>query len=126
MEMPVRGKHGKPNPGFPPFPPPLEIPQNQRDSHIPTASMIVPIYKVRTKIPDLKPSTVRVGQIKLPKWAKWGCQTHRKFKNHKEMQRKPMGSSKNGVIIEERLLLPLLVHPTEGLARTSMVSACLR
>jgi hypothetical protein len=38
VEMPVRGKHGKPNPGFPPFPPPLEIAQNPRDSHIPTAS----------------------------------------------------------------------------------------
>src|ERR1039458_2590033 len=76
--MPVRGKHGKPNPGFPPFPPPLEIPQPRRDSHIPTALMIVPIYKVRTKTPDLKPSTVRVGQIKLPKWAKLGCQTHSK------------------------------------------------
>jgi hypothetical protein len=38
--MPVPGKHGKPNPGFPPFPPPLEIPQNQRDSHIPTALVI--------------------------------------------------------------------------------------
>jgi len=24
-EMPVRGKPGKPTPGFPPFPPPLEI-----------------------------------------------------------------------------------------------------
>jgi hypothetical protein len=40
--MPVRGKHGKPNPGFPPFPPPLEIPQTQRDSHIPTALVIDP------------------------------------------------------------------------------------
>jgi hypothetical protein len=36
--MPVCGKHGKPNQGFPPFPPPLEIAQNRRDSHIPTAS----------------------------------------------------------------------------------------
>src|SRR3979411_3484326 len=41
VEMPVRGKHGKPNPGFPPFPPPLEIPQNQRDFHIPTCSTTV-------------------------------------------------------------------------------------
>ncbi len=27
------GKRGKPKAGFPPFPPPLEIPQNPRDSH---------------------------------------------------------------------------------------------
>ena len=37
MEMTARGKHGKPKAGFPPFPPSLEIPQNRRDSHIPTA-----------------------------------------------------------------------------------------
>ena len=44
MEMSVRGKHGKPNPGFPLFPPPLEIPQNRRDFHIPTASTTVRMY----------------------------------------------------------------------------------
>src|SRR5437879_907428 len=44
MEMTARGKHGKSNPGFPPFPPPLEIPQNPRDFHIPTASTTVPLY----------------------------------------------------------------------------------
>jgi hypothetical protein len=38
MEMPARGKHGKPNPGFPPFPLPLDIPQNRRDFHISAAS----------------------------------------------------------------------------------------
>ena len=30
---PVRGKRGKPKAGFPPFPPPLEIAHNPRDSH---------------------------------------------------------------------------------------------
>ena len=74
MEMPVGGKHGKPKAGFPPFPPPLEIPQNQRDSHIPTATTIVPI-KVRPE--KSKPhqtsaskggpkQTAEVGQTKLP------------------------------------------------------------
>src|SRR6202453_3680646 len=33
MEMPVRGKRGNPKPGFPLFPPPLEIAD---DFHIPT------------------------------------------------------------------------------------------
>jgi hypothetical protein len=33
------------------------------------------LYKVRFKTPDLKPLTMRVGQIKLPKWAKCSCQT---------------------------------------------------
>ena len=42
--MPARGKHGKPKPGFPPFPPPLEIPQERRDSHIPTASTTTYMY----------------------------------------------------------------------------------
>ena len=32
-EKPVRGKRGKPKAGFPPFPPPLEIAHNPRDSH---------------------------------------------------------------------------------------------
>jgi hypothetical protein len=41
VEMSARGKHGKPNAGFPPFPPPLGIPQNRRDSHIPTASTTI-------------------------------------------------------------------------------------
>ena len=63
------------HPGFPCFPPPLEIPQPQRDSHIPTALMIDPLYRSGNNNPDLKPSTQRVGQNKLPKWAKSGCQT---------------------------------------------------
>src|SRR4051812_12957899 len=37
MEMTACGKQGKPRAGFPPFPPSLEITQNRRDSHIPTA-----------------------------------------------------------------------------------------
>jgi DNA replication protein DnaC len=36
-KKPGRGKRGKPKAGFPPFPPPLEIPQNPRDSTFPTA-----------------------------------------------------------------------------------------
>ena len=32
-KKPGRGKRGKPKAGFPRFPPPLEIPQNPRDSH---------------------------------------------------------------------------------------------
>jgi hypothetical protein len=70
MEMPVGGKHGKPEAGFPPFPPPLEIPQNQRDSHIPTATTTVPI-KVRPEKQNLiRHQRPRVGQNKPPKWAK--------------------------------------------------------
>jgi len=49
VEMPVRGKHGKPNPGFPPFPPPLEITLKRRDSHIPTASTTVRMYIGQTQ-----------------------------------------------------------------------------
>ena len=49
MEMPVRGKPGKPNPGFPLFPPPLEIPLNQRDFHTPTASTTVRMYTGQTQ-----------------------------------------------------------------------------
>jgi hypothetical protein len=73
MEMTVYGKHGKPKAGFPPFPQPLEIPQEQRDSHIPTATMTVHI-KVRTKTKPHQTSasqggpkqTAEVGQMKLP------------------------------------------------------------
>jgi hypothetical protein len=32
-KKPGGGKRGKPKAGFPPFPPPLETPQNPRDSH---------------------------------------------------------------------------------------------
>ena len=74
--MPARGKHGKPKAGFPPFPPPLEIPQKQRDFHIPTASDDDIIYASQGLRPGSKPSANRVGQIKLPKWAKFSCQTH--------------------------------------------------
>src|ERR1022692_2139647 len=45
LEMPARGKHGKPRTGFPPFPPPLEITQTRRDSHISTAPTNTYIYK---------------------------------------------------------------------------------
>jgi hypothetical protein len=33
VEMTVRGKPGKPKTGFPPFPPPLEIPERFPHSH---------------------------------------------------------------------------------------------
>ena len=49
MEMPARGKHGKPTSAFPPFPPSLNIPQHRRDAHIPTAPTIRPYIKVRLK-----------------------------------------------------------------------------
>ena len=55
--MPARGKHGKPTSGFPPFPPPLNIPQLRQDVHIPTAPTIRPYIKVRLKTPALKPHT---------------------------------------------------------------------
>ena len=72
MEMPARGKHGKPTSAFPPFPPSLNIPQHRRDAHIPTAPTIRPYIKVRLK-PCPKPQSW-VGQIKFPKWAKCTCQ----------------------------------------------------
>ena len=49
-----------------------------RDSHIPTASTTAYIWteKVRRKQPRQINQQLRVGQIKLPKWAKCSCQTH--------------------------------------------------
>src|SRR3954454_8287177 len=78
--MTARGKPGKPKAGFPPFPPSLESPQKQRASHIPTAWTTGPYISGKTKQGRpygraLKPSTRRVGQNKLPKWAKSSCQT---------------------------------------------------
>src|SRR4051794_32271756 len=73
--MTVRGKHGKPKAGFPPFPLPLEIPQNRRDFHIPTASATT-IWTWTGPKTCPKPSTQGVGQNKLPNWAKCSCQTH--------------------------------------------------
>jgi hypothetical protein len=46
-----------------------------RDSHIPTASATVPLYKAGTKTPGPKTSTKGVGRNKRPKWAKYSCQT---------------------------------------------------
>src|SRR5678816_1822753 len=80
--MAARGKPGKPKAGFPPFPPSLESPQMQRASHIPTAPTTNP-YSGKTERPSRAgltagPKTVnlRVGQNKLPKWARSSCQTH--------------------------------------------------
>src|SRR3954454_23152868 len=73
--MTVRGKHGKPKAGFPPFPLPWEIPQNRRDFHIPTASATT-IWTWTGPKTCPKPSTQGVGQNKLPNWAKCSCQTH--------------------------------------------------
>src|SRR4051812_39090651 len=72
VEMPTRGKHGKPTSAFPPFPPSLNIPQHRRDAHIPTAPTIHPYIRSGSK-PCPKPQS-RVGQIKFPKWAKCTCQ----------------------------------------------------
>ena len=73
MEMTVRGKPGKPNPGFPPFPPPLEI-----AAAIPTFPPLrrLILYKGEAKTASPKNQQLRVGQIKPPKWAKCTCQTH--------------------------------------------------
>lgn len=76
--MTARGKPGKPKAGFPSFPPSLENPQKQRVSHIPTASTTGPYIKKDKQAglrPSRKPSTRRVGQNKLPKWAKISCQS---------------------------------------------------
>jgi hypothetical protein len=61
--MTVRGKHGKPKAGFPPFPPPLEITQNQRDSHIPTATATTSYIRVQNQNTELKPKPM--GWAKL-------------------------------------------------------------
>jgi hypothetical protein len=77
MEMTVRGKGGKPKAGFPTFPLPLETPQNPRAFHIPTAPTADPyIYGRETQKTWPETSTPGVGQIKLPKWANYSCQTH--------------------------------------------------
>jgi hypothetical protein len=61
--MTVRGKHGKPKAGFPPFPLPLEITQNQRDSHIPTATATTSYIRVQNQNTELKPKPM--GWAKL-------------------------------------------------------------
>src|ERR1051326_4306698 len=76
--MTARGKPGKPKAGFPPFPPSLESPHEQRASHIPTASTTGPYIKERLSKASLAagPKTViseggpqqtaEVGQNHLP------------------------------------------------------------
>jgi len=70
--MPVRGKHGKPKSGFPPFPPPLEIRENGGIPTFPPLRRRFLIYKFRQKnlFFDIGEE---VGQIKMPKWAKISC-----------------------------------------------------
>src|SRR4051794_40446627 len=72
--MPARGKPGKPRAGFPPLPQSLESPQTRRPSDIPpasTANTYIGEKEASTASrPGLKPSHSRVGQNKLPKWAK--------------------------------------------------------
>src|SRR6476661_4320873 len=67
-------KAWKAQPRLSTLPPSLEIPQNPRDFHIPSFDDCSFVYRS-----DLnpRPQTVnpRVGQIKLPKWAKCSCQT---------------------------------------------------
>src|ERR1019366_3834164 len=61
VEMTGRGKRGKPKNGFPLFPPPLEIPQKQRDSHIPTATAAVLILTGRQSKSLTQPTTSQGG-----------------------------------------------------------------
>lgn len=65
--MTVGGKHGKPIAGFPPFPPPLEIPQQRRDSHIPTASTTGSHLSGQAQNPCPNPQT--------PGWARINCRS---------------------------------------------------
>lgn len=58
------------------------------DSHIPTASTTGSLIKRSDLKPALKPLTMRVGQIKLPKWAKCSCQTQKVRKRKKKPSRK--------------------------------------
>jgi hypothetical protein len=82
------GKDGKPKAGFPAFPLPLETPQNQRAFHIPTAPTTDPyIYGRKPQKPRPETSTPRVGQIKLPKWANYSCQTHLDVSQKKALYR---------------------------------------
>jgi hypothetical protein len=67
VEMPARGKHGKPKTGFPPFPPSLEIPQKPRDFHIPTASTVLYICQPRPNGPA--ENRRQIG------WAKLNCRS---------------------------------------------------
>jgi hypothetical protein len=53
MEMPPRGKRGKPNCGFPLFPPRLEIAE-RRDSHIPTGAAACCISSAKNAINALR------------------------------------------------------------------------
>jgi hypothetical protein len=76
VEMPGRGKRGKPKNGFPPFPPPLEIPPQRRDSHIPTATAAVYILTGRQKKPYPTYNVPRWAKLNRRKWAKRSCQTH--------------------------------------------------
>lgn len=71
--MTVRGKPGKPTPGFPPFPPPLEI-----AAAIPTFPQLRRrfLYIGEAKTASPQNQQLRVGQIKVPKWADFSCQTH--------------------------------------------------
>jgi hypothetical protein len=74
--MPDRGKHEKPKSGFPPFPPSLETRKGSGLSTFPQLRRL--FLLIQTKIRAWlsgKTETNRVGQNKLPKWAKISCQT---------------------------------------------------
>ena len=47
-KKPVRGKRGKPNAGFPPFPPPLEIPQKRGIPTFPTAPTAAGFFQTKS------------------------------------------------------------------------------
>jgi hypothetical protein len=70
--MTVHGKPGKPTPGFPLFPPTLEIAARFPHSHR-LDDLFLYIGEANT--PSPKNQQLRVGQIKPPKWAKGTCQT---------------------------------------------------
>ena len=61
---------------FHPFHCPWKSRRKQRDSHIPTATATISYIRVQNQNTDLKPDNQGVGQIKLPKWARYSCQTH--------------------------------------------------
>src|ERR1700746_3213696 len=69
VEMTVRGKPGKPTPGFPLFPPPLEIAARFPHSHRFDDCFL---YKGAAKTAWLQNQQLRVGQIKPPKRANCG------------------------------------------------------
>src|ERR1022692_2212310 len=80
-----------------------------RDSHIPTASATVPLYKAGTKTPGPKTSTKGVGRNKRPKWAKYSCQTHAPcdttVQGLRAREKKPLGDQRSAFSLRRGILL---------------------